>query len=308
MMLRPSLFLSVLLLAVRAWVPPLPSHSVVSSSATTRLDAFQLPNNQFRPRNSDNSRDYEPYDWKNDRLEHVDTENERPWKIDELSRDDEPFALTINKTPPPLRPLSSKWNPFSKLVKSRELQPPINSRARLSTTDAGTLVIDLPATGVDSSAISSGVFGALWFSSIVPVTLAGGIVTGVFMLPFWLAGGLVAKNAVVDPFVGSQLTIGEYAWSLTSTFASKDLRHVEGSTRDLRGAIVERLNVEVNGKSFYQVKLCGNKGITGFGNGLDPEELEYLAHVINQHLQGFQREEERDENVFGFISGGGEGS
>jgi hypothetical protein len=64
----------------------------------------------------------------------------------------------------------------------------------------------------------------------------------------------------------------------------------------------------VNGKLFYEIKLCGNKGTTVFGNGLDPQELEYLAHVINRHLQGFQREEKRDNNVFGFISGGGEES
>jgi hypothetical protein len=278
---------------------------VSKAAPATRLDAFQVPNKLFGPRNNDDT-DYEPYDWTNDRLEYVDTESERPWKIDEIVRDNdytyEP-DLSVNMQPSRL----SKWNPFSKRF-SREPQPPIDSRAQLSTTDAGTLVIDLPATGVDSSAISSGVFGAIWFSSIVPVTLAGGIATGLFMLPFWLAGGFVAKNVLVDPFVGSQLTIGEYAWSLKRSYANKDMKRVEGSTRDLRGAIVECLNVQVNGKLFYEIKLCGNNGTTVFGNGLDPQELEYLAHVINRHLQGFQREEKRDNNVFGFISGGGEES
>lgn len=311
MISRPTRFLFVLLstpLVAGAWISPLSLNSKATVPATrsarTQLDAFQVPNKLFRPRNN---RDYEPYDWKNDKLERVDTESERPWKIDELVRDDDdddeykPVAFPIHTSS-----RRSKWNPFSK---QREPKPPIDSRAQLSTTDAGTLVINLPATGVDSAAISSGVFGALWFSSIVPVTLAGGIMTGVFMLPFWLAGGFVAKNALVDPFMASQLTIGEYAWSLTRTYASKNVKHVEGSTRDLRGALVERLNVEVNGKSFYQVNLCGKKGVTGFGNGLDPQELEYLAHVINKHLQGFQQEEEeRDTDVFGFISGGGEKS
>lgn len=309
MISRSPLFVSVLLIAplvASAWVqPPLPQSVVSKAAPATRLDAFQVPNKLFGPRNNDDT-DYEPYDWTNDRLEYVDTESERPWKIDEIVRDNdytyEP-DLSVNMQPSRL----SKWNPFSKRS-SREPQPPIDSRAQLSTTDAGTLVIDLPATGVDSSAISSGVFGAIWFSSIVPVTLAGGIATGLFMLPFWLAGGFVAKNALVDPFVGSQLTIGEYAWSLKRSYANKDMKRVEGSTRDLRGAIVECLNVQVNGKLFYEIKLCGNKGTTVFGNGLDPQELEYLAHVINRHLQGFQREEKRDNNVFGFISGGGEES
>lgn len=303
MVSRPSILIFTLLSTplVAAWVQPLRSPaSVATKVPAIQLSAFQLPTGKnVRPRTSD----YEPYDWQNDRLqvEYIDEENDRPWKIDELSPYEEP--------PSTIRPSRLlKWNPFSKLTtRNREPQPPINSRARLSTTDAGTLIIDLPATGMDSSAVSSGIFGAIWFSSILPVTFAGGIATAAFMLPFWLAGGFVAKTAIVDPFTSSQLSLGKYAWSLSTSYGPKGIRQVEGSTQDLRGASVQDLSLEVNGKPFYEIKLYGDKGTTGFGNGLEPEELEYLAHVINKHLQEVKRDDDtREENgIYGFISGRG---
>jgi hypothetical protein len=274
---------------VAAWIPSSRTASplVQVSPSSSRLFAFQVPtnknNNKLRPRNSNDRQNksdnsgYEPYDWENDRLEFVDKESERPWKIDEYERD----ALTIRRPEPPSQPTSrlARWNPFARDSPTQQVpQPPIHSRARLSTTDAGTLIIDLPATGIDSKAISSGVFGTLWFSAIVPATFAGGFATAAFLLPFWLAGGLVAKNAIVDPFVKSQLTLGQYAWSLTTTYANNaQIRQVDGSTQDLRGASVEDLNIEVNGRPFYEIKLHGDKGVTGFGNGLEPDELEYLS-------------------------------
>jgi hypothetical protein len=32
--------------------------------------------------------------------------------------------------------------------------------------------------------------------------------------------------------------------------------------------------------------MYGDKKVMSLGNGLDPEELDYFAHVINKHLQG----------------------
>jgi hypothetical protein len=128
--------------------------------------------------------------------------------------------------------------------------------------------------------------------------------TAAFLLPFWLAGAAIAKTAVVDPFVKSQLTIGQYAWSLKSSYGNAKIRQVEGSTQDLRGASVEDLRLEVNGKPFYEIKLHGENGVAGFGNGLDPEELDYLAYVINNHLEGLDRDDPKgDDGIHGFISG-----
>lgn len=315
MISSPSLLFATLLSMplAAAWViQPLTSSASLPAlvankqapAADTRRFAFQVPPviRNFR------APDYEPYDWENDRLEYVDEESERPWKIDDeiLLRDNERHdkSRMIQKAS-----TRSRWNnPFTKFTFPKEPELPIYSRASLSTTDAGTLIIDLPASGIDSSAISSGVFGALWFSAVVPITFAGGIATAAFMLPFWLAGGFVAKNALIDPFTSSQLTIGEYAWSLTSNYGNKGIRKVEGSTHDLRGATVQDLNVQVNGKSFYGIKLCGEKGGTGFGSGLELEELEYLAFAINKYLQNVKRDEtpRGDDGIYGFISGQGE--
>eukprot|EP00542_Grammatophora_oceanica_P011360 CAMPEP_0194036648 /NCGR_PEP_ID=MMETSP0009_2-20130614/9015_1 /TAXON_ID=210454 /ORGANISM="Grammatophora oceanica, Strain CCMP 410" /LENGTH=48 /DNA_ID= /DNA_START= /DNA_END= /DNA_ORIENTATION= len=46
-----------------------------------------------------------------------------------------------------------------------------------------------------TNSIFSGAFSIMWFSTIVPVSLSGG---GLFMIPFWLAGGIVAKTAAID--------------------------------------------------------------------------------------------------------------
>jgi uncharacterized membrane protein len=44
------------------------------------------------------------------------------------------------------------------------------------------------------------------------------------------------------------------------------------------------LNIEVNDKSLYEIKMYGDKKVMSLGNGLDPEELDYFAHAINKHL------------------------
>jgi hypothetical protein len=60
-------------------------HSItkwLTPSTNTQLNAFQVPNKLcFLPYGNS---DYEPYDWENDCLYHVDTERECPWKINEL--------------------------------------------------------------------------------------------------------------------------------------------------------------------------------------------------------------------------------
>lgn len=78
----------------------------------------------------------------------------------------------------------------------------------ISYTDADTLTVNIPPSGIGSRALSSGAFSALWFSAIAPATRSmlatgAGIAPVLFMAPFWLAGGLLAKNAFYDPFISS---------------------------------------------------------------------------------------------------------
>ena len=105
------------------------------------------------------------------------------------------------------------------------------------------------------------------------------------MSPFWLAGGVVAKNAVYhDPFISSSLSIGQYLWSVEKKYAgSLNTKREEGATESLKGAEMELAMVVIN-VGLYQLRLFfdGNGSIT-FGKGLAVEELEYLSGIINEH-------------------------
>lgn len=163
--------------------------------------------------------------------------------------------------------------------------------SRISYTDANTLQIELPPSGVDSNVFFSGAFSALWFSAVGPATIGmlstGGIAPALFMVPFWLAGGMVAKMAVVDPFVSSKLTIGDYLWTLEKNYFRRmgnlTSKKQDGPTETLRGASVD-VGMVVNNVPRYELRLFfdGNT-IISFGNGLSFDELEYLAGIINEH-------------------------
>ena len=104
-----------------------------------------------------------------------------------------------------------------------------------------------------------------------------------FMLPFWASGGLVAKLAFYDPFLGGQLTIGQYAWSLKGTWLGLKKKEKDGATDDLRGAVAE-IAAYVNGVAQAELRLYGSQGMVSLGLGLGLDELEYLAGEINQYL------------------------
>lgn len=161
-------------------------------------------------------------------------------------------------------------------------------RARLSRSDAGTLVVDVPAAGLGTSALMGGAFSAAWFSAIVPATFASGGAPILFMLPFWAAGGVVAKTAVVDPFVSTQLTIGRFAWSLRSTlYGGVVLKEQDGPTDQLSGVAAEVV-AYVNGVPQCELQLYTDSGTTSFGLSLTLEELEVLEAEINEHLLELQ--------------------
>ena len=173
---------------------------------------------------------------------------------------------------------------------SNSLQPSFKApiRSRIEFTDAGTMLVNIPPPGASANSIFSGAFSVAWFSAVVPATFATGGAGLLFMLPFWAAGGLVAKQAIVDPFMAFQLSIGQYAWSLAKTYAGKTVsKPVDGATDQLQGALVE-LGIIVNDVPQYELRLYSSQttkgGVTALGLGLPEEELEYLAVEINNHL------------------------
>lgn len=161
--------------------------------------------------------------------------------------------------------------------------------SRISYTDANTLEIEIPPSGINADVFFSGAFSALWFSAVGPATIgmiSSGGVAALFMVPFWLAGGMVAKSAVVDPFVSSKLSIGDYLWTLEKNYfrtrGKLTSKKQDGPTDSFLGASVE-VGMVVNNVPRYELRLFfdGNS-IISFGKGLSFEELEYLAETINE--------------------------
>ena len=164
------------------------------------------------------------------------------------------------------------------------------NRVIISRTDAGTLVVDILPTGLDAlTAIGTGAFAIAWFSAVIPASFASG---GLIMLPFWAAGSLIAKQVVVDPFVSTHLRIGAYAWSLTSTFGGKTIYHKEGATEDVQRAQVEKtITTQKDGSERvrYDLKLFTSKAkARTISSSKTPQEQEYLATVINHHLNAMK--------------------
>jgi hypothetical protein len=199
-----------------------------------------------------------------------------------------------------------EWTP--RVLQRPPLQEdiPLLTRSRVSRSDAGTLVIEITPQGISSGVLFNGAFSVAWFSAIVPATLtalSGGLFgVALFMVPFWAAGGMVAKQAVVDPFVSNTVTIGQYAWSVEQRYGSIKrgpvIQKQEGSTADLQGAKVECPMI-VNNVPQYQLNLystgrTGRTGMTSLGVGLPEEELQKVAAEINSYLKSLSREEEED--------------
>jgi hypothetical protein len=184
----------------------------------------------------------------------------------------------------------------SKLSAARRRGTPRAWKARLrkatiSRTDAGTLLVDIPGAGVSSSTLFGGAFTAAWFSAIVPATasmLASGGVSALFMLPFWVAGGTVAKQTILDPARSTSLSIGEYAWELCQTLPGGITVSSDGGpTEELQGAEAA-VSAYVNGVPTYALQLVAGSSMWTAGEGLSLDELEAIADEVNVHIDALQ--------------------
>lgn len=173
---------------------------------------------------------------------------------------------------------------------------PFGCQSTITRTDAGSLIIDIPSSGIRSDSMFAGFFSLAWLSAIIPATLSGGLAMSLFMLPFWASGGLVAKLAFYDPFLGGQLTIGQYAWSLKGTWLGLKKKEKDGATDALRGAVAE-ISAYVNGAPQAELRLYGSNGMVSLGLGLPLDELEYLAGEINQYLLGIRKGDSSNKDI-----------
>ena len=181
----------------------------------------------------------------------------------------------------------------------------INTPAvQISRTDAGTLELYFPAQGISSKAVVSGAFSVAWFSALIPATTT--VAALPFLVPFYLAGGLVAKQAVVDPFTSVRISVGQYAWSVQQTRYGRAAQELaSGATADVARAVVvdkSRIDPETRQlESRYELQFLfrnnghNNKPLTVGRAFSDSAEPMQLANTVNQQLTLFKQSRSKDE-------------
>jgi len=206
------------------------------------------------------------------------------------------YARLGGRVPQPAEPAG----PFGDLETFQRPRPsprrsrrgPPTGRALVSRTDAGTLKIVVPPKGFGLDTVMAGGFAAAWFSVVIPATFAVAGPPMFFMLPFWAAGGLVAKQAVVNPTSSLELSIGRFGWSLEQKCAGLAITTKDGATDDLRGAGADV--GYVNGVLYTALRLYEGSGAVLLGVSLSPEECESLAEEINSYLDEIDDQAEDD--------------
>ncbi|PSC76759.1 serine threonine kinase [Micractinium conductrix] len=162
------------------------------------------------------------------------------------------------------------------------------------------LEIDIPPSGFGADNLATGAFALAWNSFVAFWTISavagGGVLFGLFSLPFWAAGWQLAKQAFGRGFVRERVVINLNSWSIEQqlAFARKggadwdedagQRKQTTGRTADLQGADME-VPMVVNGEPQYQLVL--QEGINRYvlGEGLNPLEQEWLAQIINEHIE-----------------------
>lgn len=183
------------------------------------------------------------------------------------------------------------------LDKEALIARPPGARSTVTRSDAGTLLIDVPAAGLmNGGTLFGGAFSLAWFSAVVPATFASGGGATLFMLPFWLAGGLVAKQTLVDPTKATALSIGEFGWELRQCLPGLTISAEDGATEEFAGAAVE-VAAYVNGVPTYILRLATSNGqACTLGSGLPVSELDWLAFEVNAHLSAMRERRSLDSS------------
>jgi hypothetical protein len=160
------------------------------------------------------------------------------------------------------------------------------------------LEIDIPPARFDGNTAATGGFAIAWNAFVafwtVSALAGGGILFALFSVPFWFAGASLLKQSFGRQFLRERIEIGLGKWSLQQQLAGLKNRgeldwskgggkEAEGRTGDLMGASMQ-ITGYINGVPQGQLVL--RQGVETYivGEGLDPIEQEWLAEVINAHL------------------------
>eukprot|EP00962_Isochrysis_galbana_P003011 scaffold838_cov107-Isochrysis_galbana.AAC.2 len=180
---------------------------------------------------------------------------------------------------------------FERPIRRRSRRAAPTGRAIVSRSDAGTLNIVVPPSGFGMENVMAGAFATGWFSIVGSATLTMAGPGMLFMLPFWAAGAVVAKQAVVDPTSSVSISIGRFGWSVEQKVAGVAIRSRDGPTDELRGAGADVV-AYVNGVPQTALRLYDGTGLISLGVSLSQDECDSLADEINRHLDELDGEED----------------
>ncbi|KAG8463806.1 hypothetical protein KFE25_004079 [Diacronema lutheri] len=169
---------------------------------------------------------------------------------------------------------------------------PIGSRATLSWTDAGTLLVDIPAEIAVSDNSSSVAIESVASAAVLAVvgrftaaalgTASVGAVA--FTVPFWIVGVELARDRVVVPLLRQSVSIGAHAyfvrWQLPGGWT---VRERSGATADLQGVELLRVPREDHTAECLALFARGNQRWL-LGCGLGADELRFLCEQLNAHI------------------------
>lgn len=168
-----------------------------------------------------------------------------------------------------------------------------DGRLSISYTDARTLeVVAAPPTALSASAAKAAFLG-VWLGSCGSMTgaaiAARSLVFGAWMLPFWVAGGVVASE-LAQSAAHTAISLGDYAWSVRSTLAGVTVRSAEGTTADLDHATVEQ-----DGDMQFHLMLVETDGSRhAILSGHSVGDLQLLSDLLQDRIL-----EARDRRVAG---------
>ena len=198
----------------------------------------------------------------------------------------------------------SRFGRTSSIQQSNSIRKPVGTKVVVQQSE-DSLTIYIPPASFDSNSISNSIFALVWNGFVgawtVSAFASGGILFGLFSIPFWMAGATLAKTAIGRQFVYEKLVIGSATWKLEKKLAllsrSPDRPNdvvpnwTEGSKKQQIGYTSDLSSAEISISGYVngipQTKLIIKHGIENLvmGEGLDPVEQQWIASQVNQFLE-----------------------
>jgi len=189
---------------------------------------------------------------------------------------------------------SSRSRPADGLLKGQ----PVGSRVRVKKGNR-TLEIDIPPKGVTGDAAYSGGFALFWNAFVAVWTVSalagGGILMGLFSIPFWAAGYGMARDVLWRTLVREKLQLDGRHWTLqrqmavfrkgSADWASPRTQTIEGNVWDISGARVVDQREYNDDNPQSKVELVEGVNKHALGETLDVVEQQWLVSQINEHLE-----------------------